>query len=139
MAVAFRSLVVLFAVLAVRVMGQQCVSYGIDFANGGSYNIDSTSNNYFSFVTVFQGTFDNRRLLAGHLGKTRRFQAGEDIVGVIHAGVAPLSNTFASRMCGGRDLPRAGGPKPEPVLVLRDSDESGGAASHFHMVRPPLV
>ncbi|KAH6842583.1 hypothetical protein B0I37DRAFT_436193 [Chaetomium sp. MPI-CAGE-AT-0009] len=32
-----------------------CTSYGVDFANGGAYNIDGESNEYFSFITVFQG------------------------------------------------------------------------------------
>ncbi len=32
-----------------------CVSYGVDYSNGGAYYIDGTSNQYFSFVTVFQG------------------------------------------------------------------------------------
>ncbi|SPO06605.1 uncharacterized protein DNG_09295 [Cephalotrichum gorgonifer] len=55
MATMFRSFFLLFAVLAVRVMGQQCTSYGIDYANGGDYYIDASSNSYFGFVTVFQG------------------------------------------------------------------------------------
>ena len=41
------------AALAIRV--QACTSYGVDYANGGRYNIDSGSNQYFSFVSVFQG------------------------------------------------------------------------------------
>ncbi|KAG7286386.1 hypothetical protein NEMBOFW57_008695 [Staphylotrichum longicolle] len=32
-----------------------CTSYGVDYSSGGSYYIDGTSNQYFSFVTVFQG------------------------------------------------------------------------------------
>ncbi|KAL1881424.1 hypothetical protein VTK73DRAFT_3942 [Phialemonium thermophilum] len=32
-----------------------CASYGVDYANGGSYSIDASSNQYFSFITVFQG------------------------------------------------------------------------------------
>lgn len=51
---AFRSLIALLALVAVRVSAQ-CVSYGIDYANGGEYYIDASSNQYFSFVTVFQG------------------------------------------------------------------------------------
>lgn len=54
MATSLRSFVVLFALLAVRVMAD-CVSYGIDYANGGQYYIDAGSNQYFSFVSVFQG------------------------------------------------------------------------------------
>lgn len=50
----FRWAWVLLAFLALRVQAD-CTSYGVDFANGGSYNIDSTSNQYFTFTTVFQG------------------------------------------------------------------------------------
>ncbi|KAK3906716.1 hypothetical protein C8A05DRAFT_40471 [Staphylotrichum tortipilum] len=32
-----------------------CTSYGVDYSSGGSYYIDSASNQYFSFVNVFQG------------------------------------------------------------------------------------
>jgi hypothetical protein len=32
-----------------------CTSYGVDFSNGGAYDIDGESNEYFSFITVFQG------------------------------------------------------------------------------------
>ncbi|KAK0616229.1 hypothetical protein B0T14DRAFT_242742 [Immersiella caudata] len=53
MAVSFRWLWVLVACLALRVHAQ-CTSYGVDFSNGGRYNIDGTSNQYFSFITVFQ-------------------------------------------------------------------------------------
>lgn len=55
MAARLQSVFLLVAVLAVQVLGQ-CVSYGIDYANGGEYNIDSTLNEYFSFTTIFQGT-----------------------------------------------------------------------------------
>ena len=34
----------------------QCSSYGVDYANNGAYYIDGGSNQYFSFITVFQGT-----------------------------------------------------------------------------------
>jgi hypothetical protein len=50
----FRSLFAVLALLSVKVMAQ-CVSYGIDYANGGSYYIDASSSQYFTFVTVFQG------------------------------------------------------------------------------------
>ncbi|KAI2466668.1 hypothetical protein F4781DRAFT_345952 [Annulohypoxylon bovei var. microspora] len=33
----------------------QCSSYGVDYVNGGSYDIDSSSNNNFTFTTIFQG------------------------------------------------------------------------------------
>ncbi|KAI1868842.1 hypothetical protein JX265_006821 [Neoarthrinium moseri] len=33
----------------------ECQSYGVDYSNGGSYEIDASSNQYFSFETVFQG------------------------------------------------------------------------------------
>ncbi|KJR84532.1 uncharacterized protein SPSK_09258 [Sporothrix schenckii 1099-18] len=32
-----------------------CSSYGVDYANGGAYYIDGSSNQYFSFITIFQG------------------------------------------------------------------------------------
>ncbi|OAA66634.1 hypothetical protein SPI_01210 [Niveomyces insectorum RCEF 264] len=32
-----------------------CSSYGVDYSNGGAYYIDGTSNQYFSFITIFQG------------------------------------------------------------------------------------
>ncbi|PKS05756.1 hypothetical protein jhhlp_007585 [Lomentospora prolificans] len=54
MAATLRSFATLFALLAVRVMAD-CVSYGIDYANGGQYYIDASSIQYFSFVSVFQG------------------------------------------------------------------------------------
>lgn len=47
-------LLLLFAVLALRASAA-CTSYGVDYASGGSYNIDGASNQYFSFVSVFQG------------------------------------------------------------------------------------
>lgn len=59
MAVTFRPLLVLLAALAAQVMGQ-CTSYGIDYANGGQYYIDASLDEYFSFVTVFQGEFYGR-------------------------------------------------------------------------------
>lgn len=37
-----------------------CTSYGVDYSSGGSYYIDGTSNQYFSFVTVFQGKLAKR-------------------------------------------------------------------------------
>jgi len=54
MAAGFRCLWVVVACLALRVHAD-CTSYGVDYSNGGRYNIDSTSNQYFSFITVFQG------------------------------------------------------------------------------------
>lgn len=45
------------AVLLARVSADvaACSSYGVDYSNGGSYYIDGSSNQYFSFITVFQG------------------------------------------------------------------------------------
>jgi hypothetical protein len=51
---AFRSLFALLALLSVKVLAD-CVSYGIDYANGGAYYIDASSSQYFTFITVFQG------------------------------------------------------------------------------------
>lgn len=50
----FSCLWVLLALLAVRASAA-CASYGVDYASSGSYSIDGTSNQYFSFITVFQG------------------------------------------------------------------------------------
>ncbi len=51
-----RPLLALVALLSLSlgVLGD-CVSYGVDYANGGAYYIDGSSNQYFSFITVFQG------------------------------------------------------------------------------------
>lgn len=49
-----RYLWVLLACLFLQVQAD-CKSYGVDFSNGGSYQIDGTSNDYFTFITVFQG------------------------------------------------------------------------------------
>ncbi|XXH03349.1 hypothetical protein Hte_009747 [Hypoxylon texense] len=32
-----------------------CSSYGVDYVNGGSYDVDATSNDNFTFTTIFQG------------------------------------------------------------------------------------
>ena len=50
----FRWFWALLALFALRVSAD-CTSYGVDYSNGGRYNIDSSSNQYFSFITVFQG------------------------------------------------------------------------------------
>jgi hypothetical protein len=50
----FRCLIALLALLAVRVRAD-CTSYGVDYSNGGSYFIDASSNQYFTFITIFQG------------------------------------------------------------------------------------
>lgn len=44
----------LVTTLALRVSAA-CTSYGVDYASGGTYNIDVTSHEYFTFTTVFQG------------------------------------------------------------------------------------
>ncbi|KAI2605920.1 uncharacterized protein GGS25DRAFT_533110 [Hypoxylon fragiforme] len=41
----------LFALGAVA----QCSSYGVDYVNGGSYDIDTSSHENFTFSTIFQG------------------------------------------------------------------------------------
>ncbi|KAK7946830.1 uncharacterized protein PG986_011151 [Apiospora aurea] len=50
-------LCLIVVLLALRVVSD-CTSYGVDFANGGSYNIDGSSNENFSFSTIFQGCTD---------------------------------------------------------------------------------
>lgn len=54
MEVVFRWLWVLLTLLALRARAD-CTSYGVDYSSGESYYIDSTSSQYFSFITVFQG------------------------------------------------------------------------------------
>ncbi|KAK3394867.1 hypothetical protein B0H63DRAFT_556017 [Podospora didyma] len=56
----FRHLWALLMLLVLRVTAVEateaaCTSYGVDYSNGGAYNIDATSNQYFTFITVFQG------------------------------------------------------------------------------------
>ena len=46
---------VLVAFMLLRGVRADCKSYGVDFSNGGSYQIDGSSNQYFSFISVFQG------------------------------------------------------------------------------------
>lgn len=43
----------LFALGAVA----QCSSYGVDYVNGGSYDIDTSSHENFTFSTIFQGIY----------------------------------------------------------------------------------
>ncbi|KAM7186302.1 hypothetical protein V8F20_011437 [Naviculisporaceae sp. PSN 640] len=50
----YRYLSVFLTLLALRVAAD-CTSYGVDYSNGGTYSIDVSSNQYFSFITVFQG------------------------------------------------------------------------------------
>jgi hypothetical protein len=58
MSVVFSKLLLVAGLLAAWVSAD-CMSYGVDYANGGSYDIDVSSNDYFSFVTVFQGQYGN--------------------------------------------------------------------------------
>lgn len=71
MATTFRPLAALVALLSLSLtVLADCSSYGVDYANGGAYYIDGSSNTYFSFITVFQGA-------ASHcvaLGTTTRAQ-----------------------------------------------------------------
>ncbi|KAI0842463.1 hypothetical protein F5Y06DRAFT_128052 [Hypoxylon sp. FL0890] len=54
MAFTIRSLWFIIGLFALRTLAQ-CSSYGVDYVNGGSYDIDSTSNDNFTFTTIFQG------------------------------------------------------------------------------------
>ncbi|KAI1416119.1 hypothetical protein F5Y13DRAFT_206140 [Hypoxylon sp. FL1857] len=54
MASYIRSLWFITGLFALRAVAQ-CSSYGVDYVNGGSYDIDSTSNDNFTFTTIFQG------------------------------------------------------------------------------------
>ena len=57
MGVYFRPIWATLAALAMALtVRADCGSYGVDYSNGGSYYIDGSSNQYFSFITVFQGT-----------------------------------------------------------------------------------
>ncbi|KAI1207352.1 uncharacterized protein F4807DRAFT_435485 [Annulohypoxylon truncatum] len=49
-----RSLWLVVGLFALKVLAQ-CSSYGVDYVNGGSYDIDSSSNKNFTFTTIFQG------------------------------------------------------------------------------------
>ncbi|KAI1389434.1 uncharacterized protein F4822DRAFT_199988 [Hypoxylon trugodes] len=48
------SLLVIIGLFALRALAA-CSSYGVDYVNGGSYDIDSSSNDNFTFTTMFQG------------------------------------------------------------------------------------
>lgn len=58
MAAVLRPQLLLAAILALcpgTLAQQTCSSYGVDYSNGGSYYIDGSSNQYFTFISVFQG------------------------------------------------------------------------------------
>lgn len=40
-----------------------CSAYGVDYSNGGFYNIDTSSDSLFSFTSVFQGTWSLNRCI----------------------------------------------------------------------------
>lgn len=48
-----RSLLALAPLLSLALA--QCTSYGTDYTNNGNYNIDKSSNEYFSFSSIFSG------------------------------------------------------------------------------------
>ncbi|OIW28951.1 hypothetical protein CONLIGDRAFT_401496 [Coniochaeta ligniaria NRRL 30616] len=48
-------LVLVLLLVRVNAAEAACSSYGVDYSNGGAYYIDGSSNQYFSFITVFQG------------------------------------------------------------------------------------
>ncbi|KAI1462861.1 hypothetical protein F4805DRAFT_472071 [Annulohypoxylon moriforme] len=54
MAFHIHSLWLFIGLFALRALAQ-CSSFGVDYVNGGSYDIDSSSNNNFTFTTIFQG------------------------------------------------------------------------------------
>ncbi len=56
MAAQFRGFLALVAFVSLCLgVRADCASYGVDSSNGGAYYIDGSSNQYFSFITVFQG------------------------------------------------------------------------------------
>ncbi len=81
-----RYLWLLLGLLAVGASAD-CTSYGVDYSSGGSYSIDRSSNQYFSFITVFQGKQAKKRgptsvgLLRGRgrsADDARRMLSGDD-------------------------------------------------------------
>ncbi|KAI1441706.1 hypothetical protein F5Y02DRAFT_430826 [Annulohypoxylon stygium] len=54
MAFATANIWLIIGLFTLRVLAQ-CSSFGVDYVNGGSYDIDSSSNNNFTFTTIFQG------------------------------------------------------------------------------------
>ncbi|KAI0164550.1 hypothetical protein GGR52DRAFT_129751 [Hypoxylon sp. FL1284] len=44
----------IISIFTLRVLAA-CSSYGVDYVNGGSYDIDASSNDNFTFTTIFQG------------------------------------------------------------------------------------
>lgn len=45
------------ALLATKTWAQTCVSYGVDFQNGGSYFQNITSTDPFTFASIFEGMY----------------------------------------------------------------------------------
>ena len=80
----FSCLWVLFALLALRASAA-CTSYGVDYASGGSYNIDGASNQYFSFVTVFQGKSTTTRR-----GHTETRESADSRAGCSQETISPV-------------------------------------------------
>lgn len=54
MAFSLPSFLLVTGIFALRALAA-CSSYGVDYVNGGSYEIDATSNDNFTFTTIFQG------------------------------------------------------------------------------------
>jgi hypothetical protein len=90
-----RYLWLLLGLLTLRA-GAACTSYGVDYSSGGSYYIDGASNQYFSFVTVFQGTLAVRLVYragaASHGANVRAGCTQETISPVL---VGPDDNVYA--------------------------------------------
>jgi hypothetical protein len=68
MKMSFRHLRVLLLASWLPRAWADCTSYGVDYSNGGSYYIDGSSNQYFSFITVFQGMCRRPCVLAWPVG-----------------------------------------------------------------------
>lgn len=58
---------VALALLAAKTVAQTCVSYGVDFQNGGSYFQNISSNNDFTFASIFEGESDMSKSAQQHV------------------------------------------------------------------------
>ena len=112
MEVVFKWLWLLLALLALRARAD-CTSYGVDYSNGGSYYIDSTSNQYFSFITVFQGNGSIPPKISSRC----------------------IFMSTVPRMQPRVHHPHSHRARWERVRLLRHQDSTSGAASDIYMVR----
>ena len=91
-----RYLWILLALLLTSVRAD-CASYGVDYSNGGSYYIDGSSNQYFSFITVFQGMDFP---LAPHTWRREETKQGAPYLRDVHGRALPV-------LTGAQDVARS--------------------------------